>query len=506
MHSFEDLLFELKLKVARYLTRKSREIKTLRRLAICSESWARAAWPILWEEAVHRYLTSGEAPSWANHNEVLRYGRNHIRKITLYRLLRCPGPNKFMQLIETNRWFVRELKVELIPRDPSLPYPSLTLEPLALTGFVNLRRLEFELCYLNQLSDIFRHFPQVEEFRSSSLFLDNLDDLLADGVCSYGQDDQERPACQLKSFKCGRMDIQNWPISSSYLIDTRNDPAAASSVFEAVRRISYGFQAKPLVTLREASFGDNFWSCWRAYESIPTYLFYALTFSKPLLSLTCLSVVNLYQDEVQLVVTNAPNLVRLELCYSIMDSAVNSVEAAVQTVLVNLRHLKYHLLSKDPGSSAPNLNPRSLAVLPSGAAPGGLLRPTFACQGLKLFKAPSYEFESSDILLSFAHLSELETLVVNYKHIEPGSLRSVLGSNDSSPGVPFKAFPRLESFRMGRVSQRKYDIPEQECEELAALLALFPALRRCTIYTAFDSTAKMLPKHFRKVKFNIRAF
>ncbi|KAJ1676770.1 hypothetical protein EV182_007534, partial [Spiromyces aspiralis] len=142
-----------------------------------------------------------------------------------------------------------------------------------------------------------------------------------------------------------------------------------------------------------------------------------------------------------------------------------------------------------------------------GTTPGDLLRPNFACQGLKLFKALHYTFESSDALLPFAHLPELETLMISYCHTKLESLQSVLRS-DSPSGTPLKTFPRLENLVISRKSQPEYNSYAKayedsgEYERLAPLLALFPALRRCTVDIHFAETARALYKEFPNVEFN----
>ncbi|KAJ1675749.1 hypothetical protein EV182_000657 [Spiromyces aspiralis] len=397
---------------------------------------------------------------WASFDDLLQYGRKHVREITLShatrprveRLLRTRppslrtlkycmedndmSPDELKRLFEANRHSVCELIVlvtEYYKYEPSLFTPP-TVESLAQVEFTNLRRLEFEKCDIKQFSGILGRFPQIEELKLTYLCLDNLDDLLA-GDVSQGQS-----ACQLRSFSCGILQIQNWP-----------EPSGA---IEVVRPSSPGLQAQLFAMLREASI------CYRMadvfeHKSISIRLFCALAFSGPMLDLTCLSVINLYQGEAQLVVANAPNLTRLELNYSISKGMESSIEGAVQTVLANLRHLKYLVLLVYPTYFSPTFSPEALVVPPSGTTPGNLLRPNFACQGLKLFKALSYTFDSSDALLPFAHLPELETLVISYRHTELESLQSVLRS-DSLSGAPLKTFPRLENLVIRRDTRPEY--------------------------------------------------
>ncbi|KAJ1675800.1 hypothetical protein EV182_000554, partial [Spiromyces aspiralis] len=518
MYCLENLPFELKCEVAKHLTKINDDAETLRNLAACSESWARVAWPFLWQEALDWHnLIVDEACPWASFDDLLRYGRKHVREITLShatrsrveRLLRTRppslrtlkyrmedndmSPDELKQLFEANRHSVCELIVlmtEYYKYEPSFFTPP-TVESLAQVGFTNLRRLEFEKCDIKQFSGILGRFPQIEELKLTYLCLDNLDDLLAGDVS------QEQPACRLRSFSCGLLQIQNWP-----------EPSGA---VEVVRPSSPGLHALLFAMLREASI------CYRrrvVHEHIRTSirLFCALAFSGPMLDLTCLSVPDLYQGEAQLVVANAPNLTRLELSYFIYKGVESSIEGAVQTVLANLRHLKYFVLFAGPSEYTPYFSPEALvAPSSSGTTPGDLLRPNFACQGLKLFKALSYTFDSSDALLPFAHLPELETLVISYRHTKLESLQSVLRS-DSLSGAPLKTFPRLENLVISRDVKSGYYcllrayIDPGEYKKFAPLLALFPALRRCTADIYFAKTDSALHKEFPNIEFNFSRF
>ncbi|KAJ1675832.1 hypothetical protein EV182_000487, partial [Spiromyces aspiralis] len=181
------------------------------------------------------------------------------------------------------------------------------------------------------------------------------------------------------------------------------------------------------------------------------------------------------------------------------------------TVLANLRHLKYLVLLVYPTYFSPTFSPEALVVPSSGTTPGDLLRPNFACQGLKLLKALSYTFDSSDALLPFAHLPELETLMISYRHTKLESLQSVLGS-DSPSGAPLKTFPRLENLVISRDVRPEYNSYAKayensgEYKKFAPLLALFPALRRCTADIHFAETARALYKEFPNIEFNFSRF
>ncbi|KAJ1677694.1 hypothetical protein EV182_005620, partial [Spiromyces aspiralis] len=476
-----------------------------------------------------------KACPWARFNDLLRYGRKHVRELTLShatrsrvkRLLctRPPSlrtlkyriedddisPDELKQLFKASRHSVRELIVlgkDYMCRPPPYNIPSL-LESLAQVGFTNLRRFEFEMCNIKQLSGIFRRFPQIEELKLTSLYLDNLDDLLA-GDFSQGQ-----PACRLRSFSCGILYVQNWPeLSPLHVVgakDVDGESAEPSGAVEMVRPSSPELQAQLFAMLREASICYRMGGVYYEHIRTPIRLFCALAFSGPMLDLTCLSVTDLYQGEAQLVVANVPNLTRLKLSYSTREGVKSNIEGAVRTVLENLRHLKYFVLFVEYSKHAPDFSPEALIAPSSGTTPGDLLRPNFACQGLKLFKALSYTFESSDALLPFAHLPELETLVISYRRAKLESLQSVLGS-DSPSGAPLKTFPRLENLAICRYARPKYDycirtyVNLGEYRKFAPLLALFPALRRCTADIYFAETAKALYKEFPDIEFNFERF
>ncbi|KAJ1674746.1 hypothetical protein EV182_002649, partial [Spiromyces aspiralis] len=304
--------------------------------------------------------------------------------------------------------------------------------------------------------------------------------------------------------------VQRWPEPSPLHVvsaeDVDGESAEPSDAVGVARPSSPGLLTQSLVTLREANFNHCI-SSLDKYEMKSIRLFYALAFSGPILDLTCLSVTDLYQGEAQLVVANAPNLIRLELSYSTSEDVKSSIQGAVRTVLANLRHLKYFVLSVKYSKHAPGFSPEALVAPSSGTTPGDLLRPNFACQGLKLFKALSYTFESSDALLPFAHLPELETLVISYCHTKLESLQSVLGS-DSPSGAPLKTFPRLENLMIYRYTRPEYDYyamayeNPREYKDFAPIVALFPALRRCTADIYFAETDSALHKEFPNVNFN----
>ncbi|KAJ1674173.1 hypothetical protein EV182_003813, partial [Spiromyces aspiralis] len=175
-------------------------------------------------------------------------------------------------------------------------------------------------------------------------------------------------------------------------------------------------------------------------------------------------------------------------------------EGAVQTVLANLRHLKYFVLYVEYSEYTLDFSPEALVAPSSDTTPGDLLRPNFACQGLKLLKALSYTFESSDALLPFAHLLELEALANSYRRTKLESLQSVMGL-DSPSGAPLKTFSRLENLVISRILQYRHVNPEQKYEEFVAPLVLFPALLCGTISTMFASTIRMLSEHLSKFDF-----
>ncbi|KAJ1677264.1 hypothetical protein EV182_006528, partial [Spiromyces aspiralis] len=362
MYCLENLPFELKYKVAKCLTKINDDAETLRNLAACSGSWARVAWPFLWQEALDWHnLIVDEACPWASFDDLLQYGRKHVYEITLShatRSLTVPllrarlpslrtltydmednnmGPDELNQLFEASRHSVRELIVLGIYTKLPSPYTPPAVESLAQVGFTNLRRLELGKCNIKQLSGIFRRFPQIEELRLTHLCLDNLDDLLA-GDVSQGQ-----PACRLRSFICGMLHVKNRPESSSPHVvgaeDVDGKSAEPSGAVGVARPSSPELQALLFAMLRKANI------CYRIgdlYEhtSMSIRLLYTLAFSGPMLDLTCLSVTDLYQGEAQLVVANVPNLTRLELSYSTSEDMKSSIQGGVRTVLANLRHLK----------------------------------------------------------------------------------------------------------------------------------------------------------------------
>ncbi|KAJ1674745.1 hypothetical protein EV182_002648 [Spiromyces aspiralis] len=197
MYCLEDLPFELKCEVAKRLTKIKNDAKTLRNLAACSESWARVAWSFLWQEAAYCHNRCNKACPWASFDDLLRYGRKHVRKLTLSRATRSRverflsarlpslrtliynmkdndmSPDELKRLFETSRHSVYELRVlvtEYYKYRPSLYTPS-TVESLAQVEFTNLRRLEFENCNIKQLSGILGRFPQIEKLKLTHLYL-----------------------------------------------------------------------------------------------------------------------------------------------------------------------------------------------------------------------------------------------------------------------------------------------------------------------------------------------
>ncbi|KAJ1676679.1 hypothetical protein EV182_007698, partial [Spiromyces aspiralis] len=242
-----------------------------------------------------------EACPWASFDDLLRYGRKYVRELTLShatrprveRLLhaRLPslrtltynmedndmGPDDLKRLFEASRHSICELIVSgWTYRSSYFHYTPPVLESFAQVGFTNLRRLGLGKCDIMQLSGIFRRFPQIEELKLTHLHLYNLDDLLAGDVS------QEQPACRLKSFSCDMLQVLYRP-----------EP---SDAVEVVRPSSPELQAQLFAMLREASI------CYRmkkVYEhtSMSIRLFCGVAFSGPMLDLTCLSVINLYQGE-----------------------------------------------------------------------------------------------------------------------------------------------------------------------------------------------------------------
>ncbi|KAJ1676651.1 hypothetical protein EV182_007754, partial [Spiromyces aspiralis] len=218
-----------------------------------------------------------EACPWASFDDLLQYGRKHIRELTLSRATRSRverllrtrppslrtftyciddknmSPDELKRLLEIVRHSVCELRVlvtEYYKYRPSLYTPP-TVESLAQVGFTNLRRLEFEKCNIKQFSGIFRHFPQIEELKLTPLYLYSLDDLLTGDV------NQGQPACRLRSFICGMLHVQNWPESSPPPVvdeeDVDGESAEPSGDVEVVRPFNPELQAQLFAMLREVS-------------------------------------------------------------------------------------------------------------------------------------------------------------------------------------------------------------------------------------------------------------